>query len=58
MWIAVALLLAILAALQIAAARQLVEMGVRPSPAVVALRVLNLIAVVAVVALAFWKWVS
>jgi hypothetical protein len=58
LWITVALLLALLVALQLAAARGLAEIGVRPSPAVVALRIVNLIAVVAVVAVAFWKWVS
>jgi len=58
LWIAVALLLAFLVALQFAAARGLAEIGVRPSPAVVVLRIVNLIAVVAVVAVAFWKWVS
>ncbi|MDF1542230.1 MAG: hypothetical protein RQ731_04380 [Anaerosomatales bacterium] len=58
MWIAVGALLLALIALQLVGARALSGMGVQPSRAVVALRAVNVAAVIAVVAFAFWKWVS
>jgi hypothetical protein len=58
MWIAVAVLLVALVALQVLGNRALAGMGVQPSPAVIALRAANVVAVVAIVAFAFWKWVS
>jgi hypothetical protein len=58
MWIAVGALVLALIALQFVGARALAGMGVRPSPAVLALRAVNVAAVIAIVAFAFWKWVS
>ncbi len=58
MWIAVGALLVALIALQVVGARALAGMGVQPSSAVVALRALNVVAVIGIVAFALWKWVS
>lgn len=58
MWIAVGALLVALVALQIVGARALADFGVRTSPAVRVLRAINVAVVIAVVAFAFWKWVS
>lgn len=58
MWIAVVLLLLMLAALQIVGVRALAAMGVRSSPAVIVLRAANVILASAIVGFAYWKWVS
>ena len=58
MWIVVGALLLALIALQLLGARALAEMGVHPSPAVLALRAINVVAVIAIVGFAFWKWVN
>ena len=58
MWIVVGALLVALVLLQAVGARALASMGMRPSPAVLALRALNVVGAIAVVAFAFWKWVS
>ena len=58
MWIVVVALLVALVALQVLGTRALAGMGVQPSPAVVALRAANVVAVIAIVVFAFWKWVS
>lgn len=57
MWIVVGALLLALIALQIVGARALASLGMRASPAVLALRALNVVAAIAIVAFAFWKWV-
>lgn len=57
-WIVVGALLLTLIALQVVGARALAGMGVRPSPAVLVLRAVNVVAVIAIVGFAFWKWVS
>ena len=58
MWIAVLALLGGLVALQVVGARALANLGVQPSRAVIALRVFNVAAVVAVVAYAFFMWMG
>ncbi len=51
-------LLVALAGLHLIGVRALQGWGVRPSRAVLALRAVNVTAVIAVVAFAFWKWVG
>ncbi len=58
MWTAVAVLLVVLVALHVVGARALAASGVQPSKGVIALRAVNIIAVIAVVAFALWKSVS
>ncbi|MBS3956433.1 MAG: hypothetical protein KGZ40_02740 [Clostridiales bacterium] len=58
MWTAVLVLVAVFIVLQVAGARALRSWGVSPSPAVQVLRVLNVVALVAVVVFAYWKQAS
>ncbi|MDY0087702.1 MAG: hypothetical protein RBS78_04045 [Coriobacteriia bacterium] len=58
LWIAVVSMLVLLAGLQMVGVRALAGMGVQSSPLVIALRVANVLAALAIVAFAFWKWVS
>jgi hypothetical protein len=51
-------MLVLLAGLQMVGVRALAGMGVQSSPLVIALRVANVLAALAIVAFAFWKWVS
>ena len=58
MWIVVGVLLVALVVMQIMGLRALKDLGVRPSPLVTALKLVNVTAVIAIVAFAFWRWVS
>jgi len=58
LWIAVLLLLVALVVLQLIGLRALSAWGVRPSRAVVALRAFNVLMVIGIVVLAFWRWMS
>lgn len=58
LWITVVLLLVLLAGLQVMGVRGLAGMGVQSSPLVLALRVANVVAALAIVVFAYWKWVS
>ncbi len=58
MWTAVVLLLVVLVVLHVIGARALAAWGVSPSRGVLALRVVNVTAVIAVVAFALWKQVG
>ena len=57
LWIAVALALIALIALHLLSARALARVGDRSSRATIVLRAVNVAAVLAVVAFAYWKWV-
>jgi hypothetical protein len=57
LWIAVAILLVVLVALQVAGTRALRRLGVEPSRGVLALRIVNTVIVIAAVAWMFWVWV-
>jgi hypothetical protein len=58
LWIIVLGLLVALVTLHLVAVRALEGWGVRPSSAVLAMRAVNVVAAIAVVAFAFWKWVG
>ena len=57
LWIAIAVLLAVLVGLQLAGVGALRSWGVEPSRGVLALRVVNVVLVVGVVLFALWMWV-
>lgn len=58
LWTVVLVLLVAFVALQIRGARALQEWGVVPSRSTLVLRVVNTVAVLALVVFAFLKWVS
>lgn len=58
LWAVVLGLLVTLVALHVISARGLRRWGVRPSAAVLGLRVVNVAAAILLVAFAFWNWVS